>query len=262
MKIRSFILMSLLALSTGSAWAQTSPSSLIQSSEIDRVLHQVLEHEQQSFQAINQNEKVQAWWKHAFETLVSPVQERFRARDLLGEVSPDQLDLWLMDAQAGNLDTWSGVSTWKSAFLGASDQGRCEELALAYIAAVWQVSTMPPESPIVSGIDSFLIGISAEIAGKERARATWVFRYLRSIAVEDVPLNCQWIKVDADLRWDFIMKGDRRALGFAVGMCGRPMNAHYIELEIDKGTKEIPSSWKNEIAQEESPLEIIPDELK
>jgi hypothetical protein len=88
---------------------------------------------------------------------------------------------------------------------------------------------------------------------RDRERAKYAFRWLASIPAEQFPVDCRGpyrrsLYDEFQLRYDSI-EGElpaRKPLGFAIGMCGRTMNAHYIDDMVVDGTQDSPYGWSKD----------------
>jgi hypothetical protein len=162
---------------------------------------------------------------------VAPVEGLIYAQGMRADVEPSDWDFKRFD---GNLP-------WLRSLQFAPADKRCEMLTLAYIFAVWKLDTLEPETPILSMKD-IRIKVETDAVLRERRRAAWQLRYLHFIPTAVIPADCQHIAVEAEKRWNFIFT-KRRALGFAIGMCGRPMSAHYLDDEVENKTRTAPEEW-------------------
>jgi hypothetical protein len=170
---------------------------------------------------------------------------------------------------------WSEANCWLTALTSAAaDSARTETLVKAvYARAVIKLATLNPTMtdpashsscpfgatifyPINKDLARLSAAEKAEIDAPERdrMRALWELRYF------DLPPNVvskvtgrgvKDIISDGAARRRFVneieMFGNepsrRRALGWAYGMCGRSMNAHFLDEWVDAGTRPIPAGW-------------------
>jgi hypothetical protein len=151
---------------------------------------------------------------------------------------------------------WDGKLLWASRLHGENDVKRCKDLHLAYIFAVYGLTTEEPSVPI-HGMKDMRIKkhdgtwISDDALLKDRERAAWQLRFIQSTPRELVPALCLEIVQEAEKRWKFIYSAERRPLGFAIGMCGRSLSAHYLDDEVNN-TRSAPKGW-TELSRSECP---------
>jgi len=88
---------------------------------------------------------------------------------------------------------------------------------------------------------------------KDRLRAMWELRFFNVSAeiVSSVSPSVKKLLIEGRARLRFVSESEtdqekplrRRALGWAYGMCGRPMNAHYLDDAVAKGKCPKPAGW-------------------
>ncbi len=85
---------------------------------------------------------------------------------------------------------------------------------------------------------------------KDIKRAVWALRYLKVLNSQKIVKQCFVNSIsiidEFEKRYDFIFNFKpvkRRPLGFAVGMCGRPMNSHYLDDFVQSKSRKKPSNW-------------------
>jgi hypothetical protein len=151
--------------------------------------------------------------------------------------------------------SWSGQGQWLASLGNADASGRCRMLRMAYIMAVYRLDTLDPSVEIRTMKDMRLRDshgntlIDDEALRIDRARASWELRYLRGIPAALIPQSCAGVVAEAGKRWNFIHDSDRRPLGIAYGMCGRPLAGHYLDDEADAGARPHPAGWSTESRQ-------------
>ena len=131
-------------------------------------------------------------------------------------------------------------------------KNRCELLKLAYLYSIWSVTTLEPSFQYQDLFDHLL---STEPSNEEldnytrdQRRASYAFRFLKVVPKELFPQDCRLdakrsLLSEFELRFNFIFNElGRKPLGFALYMCGRPMNAHYID-EMVWDSRQEPKGW-------------------
>ncbi len=96
-------------------------------------------------------------------------------------------------------------------------------------------------------------------------RGAWAFRRLSALSKDQKLESCRVeervLQNEAQLRFDYLFNYDlvkKRPLGFAIGMCGRPMNSHYIDPLIESKKREFPTVWDQDRLQS---FERLKDQL-
>lgn len=148
--------------------------------------------------------------------------------------------------QGWNYRTWRDEQSeqWLHLFDVAGEERRCELVELAYLFAVGQVTTLESTVPI-RGIRDILIAAGDEKREdivRDRGRAAWAFRYLYALRARDLPDACWSVFAEGLKRRAFLFT-DRRPLGIAYGMCGHPMNSHYLDEEVSLRLRPEPPGW-------------------
>ncbi len=181
-----------------------------------------LEREEQTCVYGRNQETVCEGQRRLLNEIVEPLKAAFAFYDIKATRPFDSWDFKTWNAEEKN--------AWEERISNISDENLCKALELAYIFSVWQVSVLEPTTPVQSMRDILVKEMTEEIRSDQR-RAAWPFRYLHFLDKKVFPAACSELKTETELRWDFIFKTKpmRKPLGFAVGMCGRPMNAHYID---------------------------------
>ncbi len=134
------------------------------------------------------------------------------------------------------------------------NQNICHTYKHLYLYSFWKLLKLVPSFDYQSFYD--LIE-QVEDSNKEKfyflkdiKRAIWTLRFLKVLnskkIVSDCNINSLSLVEEFEKRYDFIFNfkpRKRRPLGFAVGMCGRPMNSHYLDDLVEGKTREKPSNW-------------------
>jgi len=130
----------------------------------------------------------------------------------------------------------------------------CHTYKHLYLYSFWKLLKLAPSFEY----DSFYSLIELEDAtGLERfnfikdiKRAIWSLRFLKLLNSKKIISKCEINSIslvkEFDKRYDFIFNfipKKRKPLGFAVGMCGRPMNSHYLDTYVESKTRKQPKNW-------------------
>jgi hypothetical protein len=145
---------------------------------------------------------------------------------------------------------------WYENYLALDDAEKCDAVRTAYFFGVFGLVTVPPLVPILGFRDVVFDDHAAPATPEERERlakkieerriAAWQLRYIKALPASDIPdgpNGCRDVKVDADLRWTAIWD-IHRALGYAIGMCGRPNASHYRDEAL---VNQAPPGWSGAV---------------
>ncbi len=214
------------------------PARAADKSSATVALEQLLELEQGT-QVPSKREAWEKTYVEKADALVTPLLEHMASLGIKKEPVPeDWLSSW------GRGFTWYDALAWTNALSKADDATKCELVTAAYLFGVWQVTTTPPEKPILVQED-MLVRKYTDLGRlwRDRARAAWAFRYIQHAHPFYVPHACLKYKLDGDKRWDFINDEDHYPLGFARPMCGRPMNSHFLDQDVEDKKRPQPKGW-------------------
>lgn len=143
---------------------------------------------------------------------------------------------------------WNGQAVWLSTFSALSDSQRCERVTLAYLYAVWRVTGLTAEQPVLELNDLLIRDYTDQAAlWRDRARAAWTFRFVHAIPAVNVPPACALYIKEAAARREYLFNDDKRPTGLARYMCGRPMNSHWADDDIDAGLRPEPYGWFHKV---------------
>jgi hypothetical protein len=156
------------------------------------------------------------------------------------------------DYLAAETPTWKLQSVWKARVEAASLERRCEWVELLSAVAVARLSTIPASKPICGFQDFICEDVSDKLFVRDTRRLNWELRYLAAIDSKDLPPkpeSCRANLSEMKERLQFAEpakdKGAHRwPLGRAIGMCGRPMSAHYLDQAFMDGKMSKPKAWK------------------
>lgn len=135
------------------------------------------------------------------------------------------------------------VDRWRERLKKMDSKQFCAAAELALAAGILAVDVIPPSQPIRNFMDVLVDERhpSPDVT-RDRARALWTFRYINALPQHWFPKECLEVAKTAKIRTDYIF--DRhKPLGAAIGMCARPMNAHYIEAEVEARRMQEPEGW-------------------
>jgi hypothetical protein len=120
-----------------------------------------------------------------------------------------------------------------------STKKKCQFLKVAYLEALWSLTVLKPSFNYKPNtVNDLLLSIQPEFEEfknyeRDKLRASWALRNFITLNKEDVPKNCKTkagrsIYDEAMIRFDSVndSTAQKKPLGFALGMCGRSMNAH------------------------------------
>lgn len=145
-------------------------------------------------------------------------------------------------AQNWNFESWPEKKDGWTKKLRAekTDAERCRRLRLVYARAIARLDTLTPEHSI-DGIFDIMIDKDKPLDAatrRDRERAAWELRYFftrdkkgriqETLKEKEIPADCHPMMAAARKRYEFIFT-ERRPLGIAIGMCARPMSAHYVD---------------------------------
>lgn len=185
----------------------------------------------------------------AYGQMTGPFREKFKELGFAERLAPPEG--W----QPGpRRRSWPGQQAWLARLSAAPPPERCDLLELAYVFAVTTLARMEPSSPITaSGPGRAVVEEKDEAFLRDERRAAWILRYVAAVPKSLFPENCHChaagycLYEEASARWNFVfgpmfpIEGNeqpgqapqyRRPIGFAELMCGRSMNAHYIDSEV------------------------------
>jgi hypothetical protein len=185
----------------------------------------------------------QTKWETAFrekttETM-KPLARLLRAHDL--RVKPVPEDWLTLRAKS---HAWPGAEGWAKDFEKLDETRRCGRARLAYAFGIWQLTGLTAEQP-VKELNDLLVRdyTNVDMLWRDRARAGWAFRHAHAIPMDKVPAACADDVKDVPARWDYIFDADKRPTGLARFMCGRPMNSHWADDDIDAKKRPEPKGW-------------------
>lgn len=150
-----------------------------------------------------------------------------------------------------DLKEWPGSKEWIGRLSKLDPSQRCVALERAYAFAITQMSLLDPTVPI-EGYQDLLLESETKVppdVQSDRKRAAWAFRYLSSVPDDLYPKECYCVTKSRCLkeivrsRYRYIFS-NRRPLGYAYGMCGRSMNAHYLDDDVTANRLPEPAGWK------------------
>ncbi|MDA9793316.1 hypothetical protein N9B72_01900, partial [Bacteriovoracaceae bacterium] len=120
-----------------------------------------------------------------------------------------------------------------------SQKNKCQFLKVAYAEALWSLTLLKPSFNFKSNtVKDLLLPIEPSYEEfknyeRDKLRASWALRNFITLNKQDVPKDCKTkagrsIYNEAMIRFDSVndSTAQKKPLGFALGMCGRSMNAH------------------------------------
>jgi hypothetical protein len=148
--------------------------------------------------------------------------------------------------------TWQMQDVWKARVEAASPERRCEWVELLSAVAIARLSTIPASKPICKFQDFICEDASDALFVKDSRRLNWELRHLATIESEELPPkpeSCRANLSEMKERLQFAepskdKSANRWPLGRAIGMCGRPMSAHYLDQAYMDGKTSEPKAWK------------------
>jgi len=148
---------------------------------------------------------------------------------------------------------WNSEPVWKMRFDAASPERRCELVELATALSIARLSTLPASKQICKFQDFICDDSKEKLFQRDLRRLQWELRYLSSIDEKDLPQRpetCRKNLIEAKLRLSFAAPKEsdtahRWPLGRAIGMCARPMSAHYLDKDFIDGKSSAPEAWSH-----------------
>ncbi len=163
-----------------------------------------------------------------------------------------------------SLKEWDDLESWKQEFTNAPQTlDRCELLESAWLNSLLRLQVLEPSKAICRFSDILCENPKELEYRNDMARAFWELRffdagikpkmlqsYSRSSGMCDE--NQLWKKASKRIAFLKDTKIRRRPLGYAIGMCGRSMTAHYLDDEVVGKKEKTPEGWSKGLSSQRS----------
>jgi hypothetical protein len=156
------------------------------------------------------------------------------------------------DYLSAETPTWKMKEGWRARVEAASPERRCEWVELLSAVAVARLSSIPASKPICKFQDFICEDASDKLFVRDTRRLNWELRYLSAIDSKELPPKPESCRANLSEMKERLQFGEpakdkganRWPLGRAIGMCGRPMSAHYLDQAYMDGKTSEPKAWK------------------
>lgn len=227
--------------------------------------------EQRCISGASEAQEARKYYLKSIDKVILPFRDEFIRLGLLeGDIKTNPIGQITNQLPPENWQrgkNFKGRDEWIEKLTKASKNERCQLIKMAYLSSMWKIIKLKPGYDYQQFSDLLLPreANNEELLRyqEDQKKASWAMRFVTHLP-DNIDPNKECLLKDnrgilqeAALRENFIYdkKFNRKPLGFAIGMCGRPMNSHYIDQLVINNERKDPwnlydlNRWKDEFKE-------------